>query len=100
MLGQTKAQCSPMKGRVAVDEILIGEQEVLRVVQKKASPKEVKQPTEASPSENAMTKSVNKPSSFRNLDPFMGDGLLLVRGCLRHASIEVEARNPLSCRSC
>ena len=80
--------------------MLNAEQEVLKIVHKRAFPKEVKQLAEASLSDNAMTKSGNKPSSFRNLDPFMGDGLLLVRGCLRHASIEVEARNPLSCRSC
>ena len=46
-LGQTKGQCSPMKGRVTVDEMLISEPEVLKVVQKRAFPKEVKQLTEA-----------------------------------------------------
>ena len=94
-LGQAKCQCSPMKGRVTVDEMKIAEQEVLRVVQKKAFPKEVKQLTEASLSGSAMTKSVNKSSSIRNLDPFMEDDLLRVGGRLRHASIEAEARNPI-----
>ena len=41
-LGQTMGQCSPVKGRVTVDEMLNAEQEVLRVIQKKAFPKEVK----------------------------------------------------------
>ena len=94
-LGQTKSQCSPIKGRVTVDEMLIAEREVLKVVQKRAFPKEVKQLTEASPSDDAMTKSVKKSSSIRNLDPFMGDGLLRVGGRLRHASIEAGARNPI-----
>ena len=94
-VGQTEGQCSPMKGRVTVDEMLIAEQEVLRVVQTKAFPKEVKQLTEASLSDSAMTKSVNKSSSIRNLDPFMVDGLLRVGGRLRHAGIEAEARNPI-----
>jgi len=40
-LSQTKGQCSPMKGRVAVNEMKIAEHEVLRVVQKTAFPKEV-----------------------------------------------------------
>ena len=75
--------------------MLNAEQEVLRIVQKRAFPKEVKQLAEASLSDNAMTKSVNKSSSIRNLDPFMGDGLLRVGGCLRHACIEGEARNPI-----
>ena len=78
-----------MKGRVTVAEMLIAEQDVLRFVQKKkAFPKEVKQLTEASLSDSVMTKSVNKSSSIRNLDPFMGDGLLRVGGRLRHASFE------------
>ena len=94
-LGQTKGKCSPMKGRVTVDEMLIAEQEVLKVVQKRAFPKEVKQLTEASLSDNAMTKSVNKSSSIRNLDPIMGDVLLRVGGRLRRASIEASARNPI-----
>ena len=94
-LGQTKGQCSPMKRRVTVDEMLIAKQEVLRFVRIKAFPKEVKQLTEASLSDNAMTKSVNKSSSICSLDPFMGDGLLRVGGHLRHASIEAEARNPI-----
>ena len=42
-----------------------------------------------------MTKSVNKSSSTRNLDPFVLDSLLRVGGCLRNASIEAEARNPI-----
>ena len=75
-LGQTKGQCSPMKGRVTVGEMLIAEQEVFRFVQKKPFPKEVKQLTEASLSDSAMTKSVNKSSSICNLDPFVVDGLL------------------------
>ena len=87
-LGQTKGQCSPMKWIVTVAEILIADQDVLRFVQKKAFPKEVKQLTEASLSDSVMTKSVNKSSSIRNLDPFMGDGLLCVGGRLRHASFE------------
>ena len=41
-IGQIKGQCSPMKRRLTVDEMKIAEQEVLRVVQKKAFPKEVK----------------------------------------------------------
>ena len=94
-VGQTESQCLPMKGRVTVDEMLIVEEEVLRVVQGKAFPKEVKQLTEASLSDSAMTKSVNISSSIRNLHPFMVDGLLLVGGRLRHAGIEAEARNPI-----
>ena len=94
-LGQTKGQCSPIEGRVTVDEMLNAEQEVLRIVQKRAFPKEVKQLAEASLSDNAMTKSVNKSSSIRNLDPFMGDVLLRVGGRLRRASIEASARNPI-----
>ena len=90
----TKGQCSPMKRRVAVGEMLIAEQEVMRFVQKKAFPKEVKELIEASLSDSTMTKLVNKSSSIRNLDPFMGDGLLRVGGRFRHASIEAEARNP------
>jgi len=85
----------PMKGRVTVDETKIAEQEVLRIVQKKAFPKEVKQITEVSLSDGAMTKLVNKASSIRSLDPFMKDGLLRVGGRLRHSSIEAEARNPI-----
>ena len=54
-LGETKGHCSPMKGRVTVDEMLIAEQEALRVVQKKAFPKEVKQLTEASLSDNEVS---------------------------------------------
>ena len=84
-----------MKGRVAVDEMKIAEHEVLRVVQKQAFPKEVKQLTEASLSNNTLTKSVNKSSSIRNLDPFMVDSLLRVGGRLRQTSIEAEARNPI-----
>ena len=34
-LGETKGQCSPMKGGASVNEMIIAEQEVLRVVQKK-----------------------------------------------------------------
>ena len=94
-LGENKGQCSPMKGRASVNEMIIAEQEVLRVVQKKASLKEVKQLTEASLGDSAMTRSINKSNAIRNLDPFMGDGLLRVRGRLRHASIKVEARNPI-----
>ena len=67
---QTEGQCSPVKRKVTVDEMLIAEQEVLRVGQRKAFPKEVKL-TEASLSDNAMTKSVNKSSSICNLDQFM-----------------------------
>jgi len=93
-LGQTKSQCLPMKGRVTV-EMKIGEQEILKVVQRKTFPKEVKQLTEASLSDGALKKSVNKSSSIRNLDPSMEDGLLRVGGRLRHASIEAEARNPV-----
>ena len=84
-----------MKGRVAVDEMKIAEQKVLKVVQKRAFPEEVKRLTEASLSDNTLTKSVNKSSSIRNLDPSMEDGLLRVGGRLRHASIEAEARNPI-----
>ena len=62
-LGQTKGQCSPMIGRVTVDEMLIAKQEVLIFVQKRAFPKEVKQLTDASVSDSTMTKSVNKSSS-------------------------------------
>ena len=75
--------------------MLNAEQEVLKIVHKRAFPKEVKQLAEASLSDNAMTKSVNKSRSIRTLDPFMGDGLLRVGGCLRHACIEGEARNPI-----
>jgi len=71
----------------------ITEQEVLKVVQKKAFPKEVKQLTEATLSDGALKKSVNKSSSIRNLGLFMADGLLRVGGRLRHASFEAEARN-------
>jgi len=92
-LEQAKGQRSPMKGRVTVDEMKIAEQEVLRVVQKRAFPKEVKQLTETSLTDGAMTKLVNKSSSIRSLDPFMKDGLLRVGGRLRHSSIEAEARN-------
>ena len=42
-----------------------------------------------------MAKSVNKSSSIRNLNPFMGDRLLSVGSRLRHASIKAEARNPI-----
>ena len=94
-LGETKGQCSPMKGRASVDELIIAEQEVLRVVQKKASLKKVKQLTEASLGDSAMTRSIDKSSAIRNLDPFVGDGLLCVGGRLRNASIEAEARNPI-----
>ena len=94
-LGQAKSQFSPMKGRVTVDEMKIAEQEILKVVQRKAFPKEVRQLTEASLSDGALKKSVNKSSSIRNLDPFMEDGLLRVGGRLRHARIEAEARNPV-----
>ena len=94
-LGQPEGRCSPIRGRVTVDEMLIAEQEILKVVQKKAFPKEVKQLTEASLSDNAMMKSVNKSSSICSLDPLMGDGLLRVGGHLRHASIEAEAINPI-----
>ena len=55
----------------------------------------MKQLTEARLSDSVMTKSVNKSSSIRNLDPFMGDGLLRVGGRLRHASFEALARNPI-----
>ena len=64
--------------------------------EKKAFPKEVKQLTEASLSDSVMTKSVNKSSPIRNLDPFMGDGLLRVGGRLRHASFDAWARNPIA----
>ena len=47
------------------------------------------------PTDSVMTKSVNKLSSIRNLDPFMEDGLLRVGGRLRHASIEADGRNPI-----
>ena len=94
-LEQTKGQLSPMKGRVTVDEMKVAEQEVLGVVQKRAFPKEVKQLTEASLSDGAMTKLVNKSSPIRSLDPFMRDGLLCVGGRLRHSTIEAEARNPI-----
>ena len=92
-------QCSPMKERVTVNEMLIiAKQEVLRVVQKKAFPKDVKQLTEASLSDNVMTKSVNKLSSICNLDPFMADGLLRVGGRLRHATLKLKQEILLSCR--
>ena len=81
-----------MKGRVTVDEMLIAMQEVSRFVQKTAFPREVKQLTEASLSNSTMT---NKSSSTCNLDPLMGDGFLRVGGCLRHASFEAKARNPI-----
>ena len=55
----------------------------------------MKQLTDASLSDSAMTKSVNKSSSIRNLDPFLVDCLLPVGGRLRQASIEAEARNPI-----
>ena len=42
----------------------------------------MKQFTEASLGDSAMTKSINKSSAIRNLDPFMGDGLLRVGGRL------------------
>ena len=35
-LGQTKGQCSPMNGRVTVDEMLIAKQAVLIFIQKKS----------------------------------------------------------------
>ena len=55
----------------------------------------MKQLTEARLRDRVMTKSVNKSSYIRNLDPFMGDGLLHVRGRLRHTSIEAQAKNPI-----
>ena len=73
----------------------IAEQEVLRVAQRKAFPKEAKQLKEASLSDSAMTKSVNKSSSNRSLDPSMKGGLLRAGGRLRHASVEAEAGNPI-----
>ena len=96
-IGQSEGQCSPMKRRVTVDEMLIAEQEVLRVVQRKAFPKEVKL-TEASLSDNAMTKSVNKSSSICNLDPFMVHGLLRVGGRLRHPVSKLKQEILSSCQ--
>ena len=55
----------------------------------------MKQLSETSLGDSAMSKSVNKSSSIRNLDASMGDGLLRVGGRLRHASIEAQARNPV-----
>ena len=42
----------------------------------------MKQLTEAHRGDKCMTKSINKSSAIRNLDPFMGDGLLRVGGRL------------------
>ena len=94
-LGQTNRLSPPMKGRVTVDEMRISEREILRVVQKKSFPKEVKQLAEANSCGRAMAKSVSKSSTIRNLHPFMKDGLLHVGGHLRPPSIEAEARNPI-----
>ena len=87
------------QGNVTVDEMKASQQEIVKAVQKKLFPKEVKQLAEANPDDGATVKSVDKSSSIRCLYAIMRDGLLRVGGHLRHASItELILRTLLFCQ--
>ncbi|XP_068742123.1 uncharacterized protein [Montipora capricornis] len=69
---------------LSVEEMDLAEKEILKKVQRESSPEEVLNPS-----------LIKKSSTIVKLDAKMIDGLLCVRGQLRHAPIKSDAKYPI-----